>query len=141
MTQPLHEKLYCFKYANKVEYLTIQQARALNLPELNYRISEIILNSKSKRMNKDGFEGGFQANINEVIYNRSDYDRRLRELNLIEIGYEAVPKDTTTTTDHCSTLEFALAAREAGVELTDNEVDAIASGEYLKNAECDLSGE
>ncbi len=129
----MYEKLFSFKYSNKVEFLTIAQARLLNIPEINLRIEEIVLNSKSKRMRKDGFEPGMQDNIKEYCGSRGEYDRRLRELNLVEIGYDAVPIDTTTTTDHTANIGFALHARELGVDLTDNEIEGIADGSLLKD--------
>jgi len=131
----MNEKLYCFKYDNKVEFLTLLQARALNSPVIELRIKEIILNSKYKRMKKDGFEPGMQDNINEYCGSRGEYDRRIRELGLVEIGYDAVPQDSTTTTDYTANLEFALHAREIGVSLTDNEIEGLVDGSMLKDVE------
>ena len=73
----MNERLYCFKYAGKVEYLSIAQARLIDDPAIKYRIEEIILNSRTKRMKKDGFEPGWQENIREYVGGRAEYDHRL----------------------------------------------------------------
>ncbi len=125
---------YIFKMPDgSVEMMTIEEAKQLNSIDVELRIREIYQNSKNKRMIKDGFEPGVQDNINEYCGSYGEYARRIKELGLVEIGYEAVPKDTTVTTDVSASLEFALSCREEGIDLTDCEVEALASGEMLKD--------
>lgn len=127
----MNERLYCFKYDDKVEYLQLSQARTIDHPEVKRRIGEIILNSKNKRMIKDGFEPGFQDNINEYCGSKGEYDRRIRELGLVEIGYETKDLTESTTTGIKYGDEFIEHAKEIGVDLTGNEIEAIKTGEYF----------
>jgi len=135
----MNERLFAFKINGVPYWLSIAEAIALKNPEVTSRINEITNNLKNKRMLKDGFTPGMQDNINEVINNRSDYDRRLRELGLVELGYEKVLHEDVETSNHCANLEFAQHAKDIGVDLSDNEMDAIVSGEYFDSSKCDLT--
>jgi len=101
---------------------------------IRIRIKEIIANSKVKRRAKDGFTPGWQENINEYAGGRKEYDRLLKEKGLVEIGYDYVPKESTKVSNPCASLEFALHAKEVGVELSDREVEAISTGEYFEKS-------
>ena len=133
----MSERLYIFRIDGKVELLSIQQARELKDPFVDLRINEIIYNSRNKRMVKDGFEPGWQENIREYASSRSEYDKMLRERGLVEVGYDLTPQDSTTVGGACNSEEFALHAKELGVELSDREIDAIKSGEYFDASKCD----
>ncbi len=128
----MNERLYCFKFDGRIEYLSIKDAIALNNDAVATRIKEIQLNLKSKRMIKDGFEPGMQDNINEYCGSKGEYDRRLKELGLIELGYDTSHiKETTEVGGAMSGDGFIEAALELGIDLNDQEIDAMKSGEYF----------
>lgn len=136
----MNSPLYVFKMPDgKVELMSIKTAISMNNEHINNRIRQIFANLQNKRMKKDGFEPGFQANINENIHSRGEYDRRIKELGLIELGYDHIPTDTTSLGGVCRTLEFAKYAKEIGIDLSDNEMEAITTGEYFDPSKCDLS--
>lgn len=138
----MNETLYCFKYDGKVEYLTITQAINLEHPAVMKRIDEIFLNKRNKRMTKDGFEPGWQENIQAYAGGRLEYDKMLRERGLVEVGFDTEHvKDSTTTGGACRSEEFIKSALDMGVDLTGNEIEAIKSGEYFDDSKCDLSTE
>lgn len=102
--------------------------------ETKTRLEEIMRNMKTKRMKKDGFEAGWQENIQEHVGGRREYDRRLRELGLVEIGYDYVPQESKgVEKSPCANLDFALAVKEQCPDIGDNQVDAIASGEFFSD--------
>jgi len=127
----MNERLYYFKMLNK--HLSIVDARSLNNPEVNERINQIRENQNNKRMIKDGFEPGIQDNIKEYCGSQGEYNRRIRELGLIEIGKDtsSLKESTTEGGGFTRTDGFIEYAKEIGVELTGNEADAIKSGEYF----------
>lgn len=84
-------------------------------------------------MLKDGFEPGWQQNIMEYVGGRREYNQKLKEKGLIELGYDYVPKESIPDYSILGNKEMALATKEIVPELSDNEVDAIASGEYFKD--------
>jgi hypothetical protein len=139
----MNERLYVFKMPDgSVEMMTIKEAIELNRADISARIEEIMLNSKNKRMNKDGFEPGWQDNLQTYAGGRKEYDRLLREKGLVEIGYDTKDlKESTAVGGATNTEEFALYAKEIGVDLNDQEIDAIKSGEYFDASKCDLSGD
>lgn len=128
----MNERLFCFKFDGKIEYMSIKDAIALDNDAVATRVKEIMLNLKSKRMIKDGFEPGYQDNINEYVGSKGEYDRRLRELGLIEIGYETAHiKETTEVGGAMKSEGFIEAALELGIDLNEQEIDAMKSGEYF----------
>lgn len=120
-------------------YLNFEQAFLLanSKPELKelieQRVREIISNSKNKKRKKDGFEPGWQENIREYVGGRREYEQRLKEKGLVEIGYDYIPKDTSGSKNPCATKEFALAVKEVFKDTSDQEIEAIASGEYFND--------
>ena len=130
----MSEVYHRFTFPNgDIKYLSFEEAVKINEEWVFKRIEQIRNNYRNKRMNKDGFEPGWQPNINEYCPDRGNYDKRLKELGLVECGRDISHiKDSTTTGGYCESKEWALAARESGVELSDNEVEAIASGEFFK---------
>lgn len=128
----------CFETKQGGMYLTFEQAYHLanSSPELkdliDQRIREIISNSRNRKRKKDGFEPGWQENIQEYAGGRREYDRLLKEKGLVELGYEYKPQGTTTYKSPCKTEEFALAVKEVFPDTTDTEIEAIKSGDYFK---------
>ena len=120
--------------------MTIQEAieKQESNPAIAARLKEIIANSKIRRRCRDGFVAGWQENINEYAGGRKEYDRILKEKGLVEIGYDYIPKESTRVTNPCANIEFALHAKEIGVDLSDREVEAISTGEYFKEGVADL---
>ena len=128
--------------SGEIRYLTMKDAMAINEDWVFARINEIATNHRNKKMKKDGFTPGWQENIREYCGGRGEYNSRLKELGLVECGYDTGHiKETTTEGGYCESIDFALAAREAGVELTDNEVEAIGTGEFYKDVKLDLDPE
>jgi len=135
----MNEKLYKFTMADgSIEFLTIEDAHKKNVPGFHERLNEIRQNSQNKRMNKDGFEPGWQENIRAYAGGRKEYDKLLKERGLVEIGYDRVPEDSTTVKG-AKGLDFALHAKDLGIELNDQEIDAISDGSYFDSSKCDLS--
>lgn len=84
-------------------------------------------------MKKDGFEPGWQENIQAYAGGRQEYDRLLKEQGLVELGYDYVPQESVGDYNACATPEFIEACLEAGIDLSGNEQEAIKSGEYFKD--------
>jgi hypothetical protein len=127
----MNERLYYFPTIQK--HLTIKEAIDLNNPEINERINHIRLNQSSKRMTKDGFEPGVQDNIKEYCGSRGEYDRRLRELGLVEVGKETSHLKESTEVGGGFTRSdgFIEYAKEIGIELSGNEEQAIKDGTFM----------
>ncbi len=121
------------------KFETIENARALNLPEVNARINEIINNSKNKRMLKDGFEPNFDRNFNCYVDTYQKHKELCKEHGLVEMGYDFNPKDETSLGGHINNEAFVEYAKEIGVDLTGNEIEAIKTGEYFKEGACDTT--
>lgn len=135
-------RFYSFKLSDGTEKLmTIGEAADCGDLAVIARIKQIVANSKVKRMKKDGFTPGWQENINEYVGGRKEYDRVLKEKGLVEIGYDYKPQESTRVTNPCANLDFALHAKEIGVDLSDQEVEAIASGEFFETAKADLTSD
>lgn len=130
----------CFETKQGGTYMTFEQAYLLasEKPELKdlieKRIREIISNSKNKKRVKDGFEPGWQENIQAYVGGRREYNQLLKEKGLQEIGYDYIPKDSTRVSSPCQTEEFALAVKEVFPDTSDQEIDAIKSGDYFKES-------
>lgn len=138
----MNERLYCFKINGEIMYLSIKDAVTLYKDDTASRVQEIIQNSKNKRMSKDGFEPGWQENIQAYAGGRLEYDRMLKERGLVEIGKDTeCIRESTETGGACRSDEFIKSALEIGVDLTGNEIEAIKSGDYFDASKCDLSGD
>ena len=131
----MHERLYCFKYDGKVEYLEISKARLIDHPEVKRRIGEIIQNSQNKRMTKDGFEPGWQENINAYAGGRLEYDKMLRERGLVEIGKDTSNVKESTAVSGLKDVITGEMAKELNIDLNEQEIGAIKSGDYFKDVE------
>lgn len=119
---------------NKIHVLTLQEAsQRLEDPAIKKRFENILESSKNKRMKKDGFEPGIQANTGLYAGGRLEYNRQLKELGLVEVGYDFVPQESKGNYNYCQTDDFINAVTEQGVELNESERDAIKSGEYFKD--------
>lgn len=120
----------------------MEQAYAIGTPEVMEQIERIKLNYNSKRMVKDGFKPGWDGNFGQYVHTYQQHKELCKANGLVELGndYQGMIKDTTTTGGYCNTLEFALEAKKIGIDLTDSEVEAIASGEYFDSSKVDLSG-
>lgn len=101
-------------------------------PAIKEKFDNIILNSKNKRMKKDGFEPGWQENIQAYAGGRLEYNKLLKERGLVEIGYDYVPQESKGNLNYCHSQEFVDECLGQGIELSGNEIEAIKSGEYFK---------
>lgn len=97
------------------------------------RLQDIGESHRKRRRKKDGFTPGWQENINAYAGGRREYDRLLKEQGLVELGYEGTVTEDTTYHHPCANEEFAMALKEADPTTSDQEVDAIKSGEYFKD--------
>jgi hypothetical protein len=130
----MRNRYYYFTFSNgESKMLTLSEAKEANDELVKKRIEDIIQSFSTKRMKKDGFEPGWQPNINAYAGGRQEYSRLLKERGLVEIGYDYIPQEDVRDHSPCSTKEFIDTAVESGVELSDNEKDAILSGEYFKD--------
>lgn len=86
---------------------------------------------------KDGFTPGWQENIREHAGGRKEYDKKLREKGLEEIGYDYIPQHSEKTSNPFENEEILkeIAARDK--DMSDRELDALKSGELLKDVELD----
>jgi hypothetical protein len=125
---------YPFKTKDgKIEIMTLQQAsQHLADPEIRAKFDSIILNSKTKRMKKDGFEPGWQENIQAYAGGRREYNRMLKERGLVEIGYDYIPQESEDIVNFCHSDEFVNECLSQGVDLSGNEIEAIKTGDYFK---------
>lgn len=126
-------RLYTFNINGRVEVLSIQEAIAKQDPRYQKRIDEIRLNNANKKRVKDGFEPGWQENIQAYCGDRRQYDQALKERGLVEIGKDHVPQDNTKLGGFCQSDEFIESVKEQGIELSGQEVEAIKSGEYFQD--------
>lgn len=130
---------YIFKRdSGQVEVMSLQDAvKRLSEPDIKKRFEEILLNNQNKRRKKDGFEPGWQENIQAYAGGRMEYDKILKEKGLTEVGYDYVPQESTGDYNFCQTQEFVDACLDSGIELSGNEIDAIKSGDYFKDTSSD----
>jgi hypothetical protein len=130
------ETSFSFKFPNgDVKFLTIKEALKINEPFIKERIEQIFLNRSNKRMNKDGFEPGFQQNINEYSGSYGEYSRRLKELGLTEVGNESGTfTESTKTGGYTQTESFVKDCLAEGIELSGNEIDGIMHGDYFDSS-------
>lgn len=122
---------YSFKFPDG-EYRMLTLHDAAKYPFLEERVNQIIESFKAKRMTKDGFEPGYQANLGEYVGGRLEYNKKLKEKGLVEIGYDYIPKESKPDISPLSGETMAKAVKEIVPELSDNEVEAIKTGEYFK---------
>ncbi len=128
--------MYTFRNMyDEVQVMTLMEASQLvsGDPAIKKRFEEILLNNKNKRRVKDGFEPGWQPNINRYAGGPGEYQKILKEEGLVEVGRDYVPQEAVTNTNWCHTEEFAMALKEQGESLTDNEVEAIKTGDFFKD--------
>lgn len=126
-------RFYTFNLKDgSVKVMTLAEAAPSEDEQVQKRIIEIKANLKNKRMVKDGFEPGWQENIQAFCGDRRQYDNALKERGLVEIGKDYVPTDSTNDDNPVDNQQFLENCLEAGIELAGNEAEAIASGEYFK---------
>jgi hypothetical protein len=136
----MRNRYYTFKKSNgEVLLLTIEQALELKQDEeISKRLREIRANTTNVRRLKDGFEAGYQPNINRFCSSRGEYDRTLKEMGLTEIGKERIPTQSEGTLNPCANEEFVKHCHEIGVDLSGQEEKAILSGEYFDSSKCEI---
>jgi hypothetical protein len=139
--EKLNETLYFFEKSDGTsDMLSIEDAFKLDDPKIKARIETIIQNKKNKRMKKDGFTPGFQQNIMEYAGGPGEYAKKLKEKGLVEVGYDYIPQESTAIYNPFQNEEVLkeLATME---ELSGQEMDALKSGELLKDVTLDLGSE
>lgn len=93
---------------------------------------------KSGKAVSDGFEPGWQPNVNAWAWSRGAYNKLLREQGLQEIGYDYVPQETQVDYSPLSGAAMAQEIARMDPTMTGQEIAAIESGEYFKTAKADL---
>lgn len=126
-------RLYTFNVNGSVEVLTLADAVQRTEPDVVKRVEQIRANIQNKRMVKDGFEPGWQENIQAYCGDRRQYDQALKDRGLVEIGKDYVPTDSTNDENPVDNQQFLENCLEAGIELSGNEAEAIQTGEYFKD--------
>jgi hypothetical protein len=134
----LKERTFDFRTPEgKKVFLTLPQARSFGCKQMTKRANEIQedLEKDKRKIDRkgDGFTPGFQNNINEYITCPIIYRKRLKELGLVEIGYDYVPTQKDVNKVISANSEFTREAIRIGIDLSDNEINAIESGEYYKD--------
>lgn len=136
-------RLYTFTLTDgSVICKTIEEARKITIiddngleiknPVIQKRIEQIIENSSNRRRIQDGFQPGFQPNINEYCGDRKQYDAALRAKGLVEVGNERI--DWVGEKRHsCANEGFIKSMVEEGIPVDGNEAEAILSGEFFKD--------
>lgn len=129
----MRERYYSFKKSNgQVEILTIKDAIQKNDPEIMARVNEIRMNTANVKRIRDGFQSGWQENIQAYCGDRAQYDRALKDRGLVELGSEKFP-DSPEVRHSCANEGFIEALTESGVEVSGAEAEAIKSGELFKD--------
>lgn len=133
----MNERLYMFKVNGEPKWMNIQEAILMQSEEVNARIKQIIENSKTKRMRHDAFEPGYQQNIEMHVTCPAEYQRVLKEKGLVEVGYDVNFREHDATETGLANKELIPAIQELGIDLSDNEIDGLMSGELLKDVSID----
>ena len=121
--------------------LTIVQARGFGCRHMNARCDEIVeefRNKNKKKRHKDGFVPGWQENIRMYITCPHQYKRALKDLGLVEVGYDVEFKDTTKVSNPFENEELIKEAVKSGIYLSGREIEALKSGDYFKDVKLDL---
>jgi hypothetical protein len=82
---------------------------------------------KSNRQIQDGFKPGFQRNIRKHCETYSEYKAHLRNMGLIEVGYEDLPEHKDTKTQYWTDEVLKKVYNEHGLKFSDREA------EHMKN--------
>lgn len=118
--------------------LTLHHARSFGCKEMTKRADEIMdaIRSKwKKQYKKDGFIPGWQENIRMHITCPHQYKRALKDLGLVEIGYDYIPQASNKEFNVFDNDAVIKATLDAGIYLSGNEIEAMKSGEYFKDLE------
>jgi len=78
---------------------------------------------RSKKLVKDGFQPGFQRNIMKHCSTYSEYKAQLRQMGLIELGYEDLPKAKENRIQYWDDEFLKKVYNEHGVKFSDNEAE------------------
>lgn len=76
---------------------------------------------RSNKVVKDGFQPGFQRNIRKYCSTYAEYKAHLKEMGLIEIGYEEIPEKKEGEPFFNEKVRKLL-GEKYGIELQDDEV-------------------
>lgn len=82
---------------------------------------------KSNKNIKDNFQAGWQPNIRKHCSTYGEYKAHLKEMGLIEIGYDELPVDGEVKTKYW-TPDLLKKLHDMGIGFSDNELDAIDQG-------------
>lgn len=130
---------HLFKVNNELMTLSIEEACKIGTPEIKEQLKRIKENQANKRRVKDGFTPGWQENINKNCGSQAEYNRTLKEMGLVEIGRDYIPKDSTTTCNPFGSDEMVKAIIDTGIELSGQEADGVKSGELFKDIPVSLT--
>ena len=130
--EPSRDRFYFFTLSDgSSKSMTMKEAFAHSDPAVKTRIDEIRANVKNRRTRQDGFTAGWQENIQEYCGGRKEYDQRLKDKGLVEIGNDYIP--TVAEEIHpCANKEFIKSAQELGVDVSDELGKDILSGKVFE---------
>lgn len=128
----MRERYYSFKTSDgQIEVLTFSQASVMDDPLIKARLTEIRENVSNVKRVRDGFQSGWQENIQEYCGDRKQYDNALKANGLVEIGNEKLP--TIEKQHSCANEGFIKSIIEEGGEISTVEEEAILSGDFFKD--------
>lgn len=128
----MRERYFSFKATDgQIEILTLAQALKHSDPAIKSRVQEIRQNLSNVKRKQDGFQPGWQENIQAYCGDRRQYNDALKERGLVEIGNEKIPE--IEKQHSCANEGFIDALTEAGLEVSGEEAKAIVSGELFKD--------
>lgn len=127
------EVSFYFKTEKLDGYYTFSEALKIDPEGSQSRINQIKESKRNKRMVKDGFQPGWQENIQSYAGGRLDYDRQLRERGLIEMGKDAKITTVEKEFNPFETDEMIKEVIDSGADLSGGQLDALKSGELFKD--------
>jgi len=81
---------------------------------------------KSNKSVNDGFAPGYQRSIGKYCATKAEYNAHLKNMGLIELGYEDLPKNEHKTTYW--TDDILKKVYDYGVQISDREAEALKKG-------------
>jgi len=84
---------------------------------------------RSNRTVKDGFQPGFQRNIRKHCNTYGEYKAHLKNMGLVELGYEDLPEKREDKTNYWTDEMLRKIYNETGVKFSDREATALKEGE------------
>ena len=127
------ETSYYFKTELLNGFYTIAKAVELDPNGSRARIEAIKDSHRNKRMVKDGFTPGYQESTQRYAGGRLEYNAHLREAGLVEMGKDCKIVSGIKEFNPFDNDEMIKEIVEAGADLSGSQIDALKSGELMKD--------